>query len=207
MTYQNVWWYPNYINYNSDVNCTPKRWPKPPGSDEGSLPAFHDKRFFSAPTDMFEERLYYTILPIGYPQSRQLMEKPHKIPKRFPDVCTKAHPAGFHGRVYHESGPPGFKYDGPKKDEFFWYEKNPYMPKTEDHRLQSTRRMDISWTETEQKKPDLELYSDGPDSKVCGCMDNTLPAIIPIHDQGSRFVRLDKVDTIKKQTIDGVGLL
>lgn len=206
MTYQNVWWYPSYINYHNDVNCTPKRWPKPGIEGHDSLPSFHDKRYFAEPEQHFEERLYFTLLRLGWPQSRQLFEKPPVIPKYLPGSCLKYRPAGFHGKVYHEDLPPGYKYHGPKKDELYWYERNPYMPAKEDPRLFTTKKMYESYLDVKMKPKQLELFTDGPDTTICGCA-NGLPAIVSVNDRDSRFVRLEKTDTIKRQTADGVGFM
>lgn len=203
MTYQNVWWYPNYINYHNEVNCTPKRWSKP---DEQHQPSFHDRRYFSPPEDHFEERLYYTLLRLGWPQSRSLFEKPHTVPKHPPDPCVKLKPAGFHGNVYHEDLPPAYKYHGPKKDELYWFERNPYMPVTEDRRLASTKQMYESYRNVKMKPKQLELFTDGPDTTICGCA-NGLPAIVPVNEHDRRFVRLTREDTIKRKTADGVGYM
>ncbi|KAK2163565.1 hypothetical protein LSH36_77g03055 [Paralvinella palmiformis] len=128
MTYQSVWWYPNYIEYGSGLN-PPKTWPKV--MEQYRRPdALQDLRYYDLPVDEYQAKLYYNLPKLGTPKYRATFrDKPHTVSRHYPNGWPEGKPPGFFGRVYYEDGPPKFKYDGPNQDKLYWLERPPYLPK------------------------------------------------------------------------------
>lgn len=201
--YQSVWHYPNYIEYGSGLN-PPKTWPKV--QQQYQRPhMLYDLRYYDLPQEQYQDDFMYRFPRMGKPQYRGLFrDRPHTYPRHYPDVNPEGKPLGFHGRMYYEDGPPPFKYQGRKKDEAHWLEKDPYLPVMEGRRLLSTRRNYESYRGMNPLKLTLEV--DGKPSPFCGCANN-YAGINRINEPTSRFVRSISVDGIKRQTQDGVGLI
>lgn len=127
MTYQSVWWYPNYIEYGSGLNA-PKTWPNV--MEQYRRPhALQDLRYYDLPVDEYQAKLYYNLPKLGMPKYRgTFRDKPHTVSRQHPNGWPEGKPTGFFGRVYYEDGPPPFKYDGPKQDKLYWLERPPYLP-------------------------------------------------------------------------------
>ena len=120
-----------------------------------------------------------------------------------PTLAQREKPLGFHGRMYYEDGPPQFKYQGRKKDEAYWLEREPYLPVMEERRLLSTKRNYESYRGINPEK--LGLSVDAQGSPFCGCASN-YAGVSKVNEPSSRFVRSTSIDGIKRQTQDGVGL-
>lgn len=100
--------------------------------------ALYDLRYYDLPTENYESMLYYRYPRMGQPVNRgTFRDKPHCVPRHYPEMAPEGKPAGYFGRMYYEDGPPKFKYDGPKKDDLYWLERPPYLPNFPSLRQQS----------------------------------------------------------------------
>ena len=206
MTYSSVWWYPNYTEYGCGLN-TPRSFTRV--YEQYRRPhALYDLRYYDLPTDKYQEKLYYRLPRLGLPEYRgTFRDKPHTLTSYYPSGCPEGKPAGFHGRMYYEDGPPQFKYDGPKKDELYWLERNPYLPQMPDahplvkKHLESHRGLN---------PPTRCTVNSGCCKQVIGSRTDVDGLTLSRHgnEPEQRFVRIHSgQDYSKRVTFDGVGYL
>lgn len=127
MTYQSLWWYPNYIEYGAGMK-EKHTWPQV--MEQYRRPDhLTDLRHYDLPTEQYNSKLYYRLPHLGVPKYRGLFrDKPYTVLDTYPQGWPAGQPKGFHGREYYEQGPPQFKYEGPKEDKLYWLERHPYLP-------------------------------------------------------------------------------
>ena len=127
MTYQSLWWYPNYIEYGAGMK-EPHTWPQV--MEQYRRPnSLFELRHYDLPTEQYNSKLYYRLPHLGVPKYRgTFRDKPPTVLDTYPNGWPAGKPKGFHGRVYYEQGPPQFKYEGPPQDKLYWLERHPYLP-------------------------------------------------------------------------------
>jgi len=206
MTYNSVWFYPTHIEYGSGLN-TPKTFSKVQEQYHRPHPLY-DLRYYDLPTDRYQEKLYYRLPKLGLPEYRGMFrDKPHTLTSYYPAGCPQGKPGGFHGRLYYEDGPPQFKYDGPRKDELYWLERNPYLPHLPDaHPL-----VQKSYESYRGINPPSKCTMDsGCCKQVIGSLNDLAGSTLSKHanEPEPRYVRTHSgSDYAKRVTQDGVGYL
>jgi len=130
-SFTDVWWHPHHIEYAFSL-IRPQQWP-------GYVPVLplHDVRtnqYYYREPAVEEQRLLYRKPVIGVPTNRDVLRDQ-------PDLCPVTRPTGFHGRYFQKDGAPEFAYQGPLRDDLYWFERSTYQPRHEDPRLLSTRQV------------------------------------------------------------------
>jgi hypothetical protein len=148
MTYRSVWWHPAHVDYAAGLADGGKTFSQV--REQYRRPhALYDLRYYDLPTDQYQARLYYRMPRLALPEYRgTFRDKPHTVAAFYPQGCPEEKPAGFHGRLYYEHGPPQLKYNGPRKDDLYWLEKNPYLPLLPDRQSSSTQSLGCNESRT-----------------------------------------------------------
>lgn len=226
MTFQSVWWYPNYVEYGSGLNA-PKTWPQV--QEQYRRPdALRDLRYYDLPCEPNTAKLYYNYPRMGQPRYRATFrDKPQTVARHYPGEDPHGKPLGFYGRVYYEDGPPTFKYQGPKKDELYWLERPPYLPnfptsaksRPEGGEAESMRGVNASAVGPNPKfiaknnqmtanaSTSEPLFLPRPPKQQATRPPPNLSRISAGADNLTTTYNVDYTNPTKRQTMDGVGFL
>jgi len=207
MTYRSVWWYPTHEEYAAGI--TAKKTFSQVHEQYRRPHALYDLRYYDLPTDQYEEKLYYRMPRLAMPEYRGIhRDKPHTIAAFYPHGCPQGKPSGFHGRIYFEDGPPQFKYNGPRKDDLYWLEKNPYLPSVPDSHPLSTNPLHSDYPGI--RPPTQCTRNSGCCRQSIGSRNDFGGATLSRHqnEPETRWTRsASGSDYSKRSTHDGVGYL
>lgn len=206
MTYRSVWWHPTHVEYAAGLANGGRTFSQV--NEQYRRPhALYDLRYYDLPTEQYEEKLYYRMPRLALPEYRgTFRDKPHTVASFYPQGCPEGKPAGFHGRLYYEHGPPQFKYNGPQKDDLYWLERNPYLPSVPDRHPLSARPYGTA--ESHITLPSRCTVNSGCCRQSIGSLTDITPSSRRLNEPENRFVRTRcGPDTTKRLTHDGVGYL
>ena len=121
----------------------------------------YDYRYEALPQENYLENLY-----LRYPRMMQQeyraakRDLPTTLARHYPENDPGPKPAGFHGRNYYEYGPVPFKYSSAYKDNQWWLERDPYVPRFPNTTSQSREPMVSYMSEVPRAKEVVRCRDD-----------------------------------------------